>query len=166
MILLRKRHAAAPRNQFEVAEKKMQALLKACVSNGTLAPFGSRCHALPSVAIAHTKNCPGYSPIELDLAFNGHLVYDVYETMMFSLHQKNSADFWPHPTSSNHWWPPSMLFSSVFCSEDYNGNGLVSLAEMDGCVTVAGQRWADNWSATFPAIKWPRFWWDFRFKTG
>jgi hypothetical protein len=86
--------------------------------------------------------------------------------MMFSLHQKNSADFWPHPTSSNHWWPPSMLFSSVFCSEDYNGNGLVSLAEMDGCVTVAGQRWADNWSATFPAIKWPRFWWDFRFKTG
>ena len=82
MILLRKRHAAAPRNQFEVAEKKMQALLKACVSNGTVAPFGSRCHALPSVAIAHTKNCPGYSPIELDLAFNGHLVY---ETMMLSL---------------------------------------------------------------------------------
>lgn len=69
-------HAAAPRNQFEVAEKKMQALLKACVSNGTVAPFGSRCHALPSVAIAHTKDCPGYSPIELDLAFNGHLVYE------------------------------------------------------------------------------------------
>ena len=102
MILLRKRHAAAPRNQFEVAEKKMQALLKARVSNGTVAPFGSRCHAVPSVAIAHTKNCPGYSPIELDLAFNGHLVYDVYETMMVSLHQKNSADFWPHPTIDGH----------------------------------------------------------------
>lgn len=41
-----------------------------------------------------------------------------------------------------------MLFSFVFCSEDYNGNGLVSLAEMDGCVTVAGQNLSEGWMTT------------------
>ena len=57
---------AAPRNQFEVAEKKMQALLKARLEPcGNGAPSALRCHL--------SGNCPGYAPIELHLAFNGRL---------------------------------------------------------------------------------------------
>ena len=108
--------ARKPRNQFEVAEKKMHSLLKARHA------FQAACR-LPKLQLAVRTSASSKA-----FGVPWLLGWEAYLPCVGWL-SAGCVCVCSHP------------WGARFCpaaAQDYNGNGIVSLAEVDGCVTAPG----------------------------